>query len=316
MTQSPVTLYGDFSYGKNHPWGTANYGIYPNLSIIGIPPGWVWSVEVAAWTQLILYSQPNYAGSQLSLHGPVSIPNLASYRIPFGGMTQSLKVVRTEPSAAVKMACCNGTKPSYECGEYKPGTAQCTTAINNYCSTNMQDKQCQAWCRSNSALCDNYVQAWCDLHPTDPYCACIKSPAQVKGLINPKCIDRNCLNTGYLTTTMQNTNCPSMVNCDVQVSLANSGISLANTVPIQQNCGANNATTGVNTQTPNNTPTQTTPTGTQTTPTGTQTTITQPDTLIQPNMTQILLIVLIFILIICVVVIAIIYIPDFDTNKI
>jgi hypothetical protein len=36
---------------------------------------------------------------------------------------------------------------------------------------------------------------------------------------------------------MQNTNCPTVINCDVQNNLANSGLILSSSVTIQQNCG-------------------------------------------------------------------------------
>ena len=114
----------------------------------------------------------------------------------------------------------------------------------------MKDPACQAWCRENTTKCDSAVIAYCDLNPDDAYCACLKSPANTKGIINPRCVDRKCLTTGYMTTGMLQTQCPSMVDCSIQATLNNSGVILSNQIPIQQNCGTPTTPTTPNTSNP------------------------------------------------------------------
>jgi hypothetical protein len=40
-----------------------------------------------------------------------------------------------------------------------------------------------------------------------------------------------------MTTNMQNTPCPTVIDCSIQATLINNGVSLSTTVPIEQNCG-------------------------------------------------------------------------------
>lgn len=115
--------------------------------------------------------------------------------------------------------------------------------LQNYCTTHLDDPACRTWCKSiadgGDGACDAAVQEWCNSHPDDPYCTCIKSPLQnPKYGINPKCNDRKCIDTGYITANMRNTYCPDITNCDIQAQMANSGVQLTG-VTINQNCGKN-----------------------------------------------------------------------------
>jgi hypothetical protein len=113
--------------------------------------------------------------------------------------------------------------------------------LQNYCVQNVNNPSCREWCKSRAdagdGVCDVNVQKWCDEHPSEPYCSCVKSPlADPKFGINPKCNDRKCIDTGYITQNMRNTNCPDITNCDVQSKLLNSGVQLTG-VTINQSCG-------------------------------------------------------------------------------
>ncbi len=128
--------------------------------------------------------------------------------------------------------------------------------LQSYCLANMDAYGCREWCsalsRKGDGTCDQAMQTWCNSHPASPICTCIKSPlADPKYGINPKCNDRNCIDTGYLTSNMRSTNCPDITNCDVQTKLLNSGVQLAGVV-INQSCGKAGDTTNATQSTDRN----------------------------------------------------------------
>ncbi len=241
MTQYPVVLYNQFNYTS----GSVNldYGVYPDLSKLGYTFNWAGSVKVAAFTQITLYSGINYAANNISgsigklvVKGPAEIPAL--YNMGFQ-WAMSCQIVRLEPTLEQQIACCNGTAPAYNCFDLVAGGAKCSTATAKYCNiaANVKTPLCTQYCNANPGMCDAAMLSYCKLNPNDAICTCINSPIQLSGGINPKCVDRKCLNSGYLTLPMQRTACPSIVTCDTQVTLQNSGVSLAQIIPIQQNCG-------------------------------------------------------------------------------
>ncbi len=236
-TANPLTVYADENY-NGITLGLV-VGVYPSVRNIGIPNDSITSLRVAAFTKVVLYADDNFAGTSITLLGPIDIPNLKYYAGGFNDATSSISVTALPPTLDFQAGCCRGTNDAGQCGKYVPGSAACNTTLSQYCSTNMGTAACQQYCRANSAVCDSYVASYCDKNPTDPYCACIKSPAQVKNIYNPKCADSKCLNTGYLTTAMQNSNCPSIVDCSIKTSLENNGVLLSYSVPVQQNCGGN-----------------------------------------------------------------------------
>lgn len=235
MTSYPVIVYeaDDFN-GRSAKFA---YGQYPDMSLTGVGNDVVSSMRVAAFTLLELYEHSYYKGRKVTIKGPMDVSSLRFYQGEFNDYTSSIKVIRLEPSYATKLACCAGNGGL--CAEFAPGSARCEATMLDYCTVagGMGTPQCQSWCRANPAKCDNAVIKYCASNPTDPFCTCILSPAQTKGLVNPKCIDRKCLDTGYVTSNMLSTNCPSMVTCSITAALANSGLILSNTIPIQQNCG-------------------------------------------------------------------------------
>lgn len=118
--------------------------------------------------------------------------------------------------------------------------------IQSFCVNNMNTPECQAFCR-RAGTCDLAAQRYCETKPGDPFCACIKSPmVDPRYGINPKCNDRKCIDSGYLTSNMRATACPDITNCDIQAKLLNSGAMLSG-VTINQNCG--NAANAANTAT-------------------------------------------------------------------
>lgn len=238
MASYPVTLYDDDVY--NGRPAKLSYGSYRNMSLTGVGNDTVSSLIVAPFTTLTLYEHSDWRGRSVTIVGPKEIPYLSEYLGGFNDYTSSVKVTRAEPPIGTKLACCSG-QPGV-CGEFVAGSAMCATAMVDYCTgansnTNMATNQCKAWARNNTATADTAVSKYCAANPADPFCTCILSPAQVKGVINPKCVDRKCLDTGYLTTNMVISNCPSSVTCTVQNTLANTGVIFANSTPIQQNCG-------------------------------------------------------------------------------
>ncbi len=119
--------------------------------------------------------------------------------------------------------------------------AQSAQTLQQYCTKHLGAQECREWCKAQAdagnGVCDVDVQSWCNSHPSDPYCACIKSPLQDPRYgINPKCNDRKCIDGGYITQNMRNTNCPDITNCEVQTAMMNSGVQLSG-VTINQSCG-------------------------------------------------------------------------------
>lgn len=194
----------------------------------------------------------------------------------FPGTTAKCRHVRYN---ADKTSCCIGSPSGGSCNpNWQPGNGQCDAELTkycsigdrlindgacvswrnqrpdatkqlmfNYCKDRLDKQECREWCKANGGICDTSVTNWCKSHPTDPYCSCIMSPLQdPKFGINPKCNDRKCIDTGYITQNMQNTACPDITNCEVQTKLLNSGVSLAG-VTINQSCGSGN--TGTDTET-------------------------------------------------------------------
>jgi hypothetical protein len=64
----------------------------------------------------------------------------------------------------------------------------------------------------------------------------------MKSVANPLCVDSKCIATGYATTNMKNTTCPTVIDCSVKATLENSGISIGQSIPIRQNCGDSGTT--------------------------------------------------------------------------
>lgn len=231
----PVTLYEDVGYGGIS--AGIGYGNYSNITSAGFPNDAVSSIKVAPFTKVVLYENTGFTGQSLTLYGPVDIPNLWEYKTRFEDIASSMQVIRMEPTPETKIACCTGG--GYQCGEFAPGSGACNSFTSGFCSqaANIANPYCKTWCRSNTATCDPAVIAYCASNPTDPYCACLASPANTKGVINPKCADLKCLTSGYLTSSMAVANCPPIVTCEAKVVLENSGVSLSNSIPVQQNCG-------------------------------------------------------------------------------
>lgn len=245
--QYPLTIYEDENYGGMSMG--VDYGMYSSMQSLGFPNDAISSIKIAPWATVKLYVDNSYLGPTITLVGPRDLPTLQnlSSSMNWEDTISSMAVIRNGPTAQEAYGCCTGATPVYKCGRYSPGnSAVCTPAIASYCSNNLGSAACKTWCRNNPGTCDAAVIKFCDANPADPYCSCIKSPAtQIKGSINPKCIDRKCLDTGYLTANMRDTPCPSVINCDMQVDMRNSGLTLSSQVPLQQNCGDGNTTAKV-----------------------------------------------------------------------
>lgn len=171
--------------------------------------------------------------------------------------------------------------------DYRPGSAACDSALaaycrvgdrmnsdnrciqwgnvrpegsrqikSEYCLANLGVKECQTWCKNETVAgrgtCDNAMTNYCKgAGANSAICSCINSKLADPNIgINPKCIDSNCIRSGYITQNMYNTNCPNITNCDVQMDIINTGILTAN-FDVNQECGQTNAP---NRDTPSETP--------------------------------------------------------------
>jgi hypothetical protein len=237
--QHPVTLYADKQFSG--PLISLNYGNYIDLAATtGFSNNEASSIRIAPFTTVYLYDDSNFTGRVLALSGPLDIASLDAYPGGMNNKTVSIKVIERNPSLQERLDCCNGKTSAAVCGKYQPGTsAGCQATMLEHCSLgdNMSDPKCKTWCRTNTDVCDAPVIRYCDRYPSDPYCSCIKSPAQSGNVINPKCIDAKCISDGYLTTNMLATPCPSVVDCRITANLLNSGMQLASGTVINQNCG-------------------------------------------------------------------------------
>lgn len=228
-----VEVYKDKSYsGISAQLG---YGRVGDVALeTGVPNDSISSIRIGPFTKATFYKDRYFAGPNIVIRGPAAVPDLSSYTGGLNNEISSILVERVEPTEADIMMCCTGQSTA-NCGEYAYGTPLCKSRIAKHCSTNLNDPFCKAWCKQNPELCDNVVIDYCRRNPTDPYCSCINSKAS--GIANPKCVDRNCITNGYLTTSMISTPCPAQVDCRMYVALSNSGVNIASQVPIQQNCG-------------------------------------------------------------------------------
>lgn len=105
-------------------------------------------------------------------------------------------------------------------------------------------ERCRQWCTSpeGAGKCDNSAGVFCErIGPNNPFCACINSPASQFDRAYPvMCIDADCFNHGYATSTMLNNRgdrCPDVVDCSIVNNLmAGGNITFTENV-FQQNCG-------------------------------------------------------------------------------
>lgn len=232
-------IYQDDNYRGTS--ASLQYGDYYSVrNTTGLSNDSITSVRVKPFTRVILYDDAYYSGRSLVVDGPKDIPNLKNYAGDMNDTISSIRVIRMEPSLNAKVNCCTGVSGG-NCGEFVPGSARCSSVMAEYCSnpTNIGTNICKTWCRDNTTVCDSAVIAWCASHPSDPYCTCINSKATG---INPTCVDKACIETGYATTNMKTIKCPDQINCTVKNELYNNGVSVFTQIPIEQDCGGGSPT--------------------------------------------------------------------------
>jgi hypothetical protein len=113
-----------------------------------------------------------------------------------------------------------------------------------YCSNNMNNFRCREFCLQNPGKCDTIVSQYCINNPTDSLCNCINSPIS-KYKYNPLCLDKNCINSGYVTNSMltsRGTGC-QIVDCSVILDINAGGNVNFDNVDIVQDCQAKKAIT-------------------------------------------------------------------------
>lgn len=233
MTTPAVILYKDRNYAGTAVELKVGDRFEDIAAATGMPRGAVSSIRVAPFVAVTLWSDRVYGGKSMRIAGPIDIPDLGRYAGGFNDKTASVIVESTATDAQL-LKCCK-TPGATGCGDYTYGSPACSRIVGDHCVKNVGDSFCQQWCRNNTEKCDAAVIAWCEKNPGDPYCSCIKSKAGK--IANPKCVDAKCVRYGYLTTNMERTACPNVIDCSVRAKLINSGVSLATVVPIEQNCG-------------------------------------------------------------------------------
>jgi hypothetical protein len=255
MAAWPLTIYKDKSYGG--VFANLTYGNYGDLGTsTGVPRNSISSLRIQPFVKVTLYTETYFTGKMFVIIGPSDMPDLSLFYGNINDTIASIKVEAITPSLITQVNCCRGQTPSYQCGPYMPSSQTCTESLREYSTQNLHLNESKEWCKSHPELCDTAVIGYCQRYPDDPYCSCINSPANVKGVVNPKCVDRKCITSGYLTSSMLATPCPTVINCDIQTQLYNSGVVLSNQIPIQQNCG----TTGTMTSSVTTIPTSSTST--------------------------------------------------------
>lgn len=289
-----------------------DYGSYYSVhNTTGVGNDSITAIRVKPFTKVTVYKDANYTGDQTTIIGPKEIPDLRNYAGGFNDEISSIQVVRQDPDISFQAACCSGEQTGDQCGEYQPGTATCTASMAKYCSysNNISDPKCKRFCSDNSAACDSAVIAYCSTHAGDPYCSCINSKANDPRYgVNPLCIDSACIATGYATTNMKRTPCPTVINCDVKNTLVNSGVVVSQSIPVTQNCG-------------NNTGGPTNPQGTVTTTYQPPPTVNAPSVGVLQNMKAfmgahiILMLMLLFVIIIAIVISAVVLMGDDDDGS-
>lgn len=111
------------------------------------------------------------------------------------------------------------------------------STVELYSNQNLAtDLNARAWCVANQGKCDVAATAFCKAKPTDPFCACLMSPAPK---FSPSCIDAKCLTTGYKSSAMTvPSQCPPITSCDIGISgTAGGNFTISDKVTMVQNCG-------------------------------------------------------------------------------
>lgn len=138
----------------------------------------------------------------------------------------------TQPSCSLWCTKNDGTKEI--CKQKK------TTLCND--ANNLQSSECKQWCLENPGQCDKGMTDYCvkpeNIH--DPICTCINSFVDFKDrdINNPRCVDKNCILTGYSTAAMMNNNVKCQnISCDVYYDMHENDRVNIHENYISQTCG-------------------------------------------------------------------------------
>lgn len=225
-----------------------------------IGPDWsraIRAIVVQDGYTLCLFDQPYLQTNPGNTHcfGPGSIPDLSKVlrgsnpRDNWSAVAQSYKLFKDcdYPQWAWDPACMkpDGVKVVGHCEDK---SSKCYQNRAQICS-NMQDldQNCVDFCARNNGLCDQGMARYCMRkdNMNKDICNCINSPANK---YNPRCIDSNCIRTGYMTSNMLQGTCPDVIDCSVYNNIKNSGGTVEMPEPhIEQRCG--NKGDGTNTDT-------------------------------------------------------------------
>jgi hypothetical protein len=114
-----------------------------------------------------------------------------------------------------------------------------SVVLQDYCLNHLDNEECQSWANSsdNYIAAESAVKTFCKTNPNNPFCSCINSKAFSSLGVNPACIDAKCVSSGFITGNMRTMKCPTVINCEMQNDLKNSGVSLISLGSFEQNCG-------------------------------------------------------------------------------
>lgn len=158
--------------------------------------------------------------------------------------------------------CCLGINPGYPtktCPSVSSSTASCFPFFDTQARNYLLGKaykgdpyKLRNWVVSNPGRFDYEMNIFCNNHPADALCACIKSVITKDGAVFcPQVFDSKCVNGGYMTNTMKTTQCPTVIDCDVNISdksrLINSSVDL--NCNLTQNTATQQKTTTMTTTT-------------------------------------------------------------------
>ncbi len=150
--------------------------------------------------------------------------------------------------AATMNSQCTGANvflnPCQQWGSSAQNTSAYNAQVASYCfsGSNMTtNTNCRTWISQQNSKYDSQMTNYCGSYPDDPLCTCITSSVTPC----PEKFDKNCVATGYLTASMQEVNCPTVLTCNQYVNLPANAQSALIDNAITQNCSATTNTTNI-----------------------------------------------------------------------
>lgn len=98
-------------------------------------------------------------------------------------------------------------------------------------------KECLNFCMSNMGKCDKFMEGYCKMYHTDKRCSCYNSTQ----LYNPICVDKNCIDNGYQSTSMLSSrgDACKIIDCRAKLDIQSEGKVDMKDIVINTDCGSN-----------------------------------------------------------------------------